>query len=79
MFPIALGFYPIWFAQSSTPLSINKKFQCCVVYLFLLCNWESKEVLLLGGMPTASKKIADGPINVDPFKTLRKVVSAPMI
>jgi hypothetical protein len=24
MSPIALGFYPIWFAQSSTPLYINK-------------------------------------------------------
>jgi len=25
MFPIAPGFYPIWFAQSSTPLYLNQK------------------------------------------------------
>jgi hypothetical protein len=33
----------------------------------------------IGGMPNVPKTIADGPINMAPFKKREKVVSAPMI
>jgi hypothetical protein len=62
-------FYPIWFAQSSTPMYINYKDGIRVgVQLFLSCNWGPKEVLLFGHAQNVAKKFADGPINTAPFE-----------
>jgi hypothetical protein len=41
-------------------------------YLFLFCYLGSKEVLLLGEECPMFKKSGDGPINVLPFKFLKK-------
>jgi hypothetical protein len=35
MFPVAPGFYPLWFAQSSTPMYRNEKGEI-QVYTFLI-------------------------------------------
>jgi hypothetical protein len=48
MFPIALGFYAIWFAQSLALLYINKIGKSRGGHLFIFCNLGSKEMLLLG-------------------------------
>jgi hypothetical protein len=50
-------------------------------YLFLFCYLGSKEVLLLGKECPMFIKSGDGPINVPPFKFLKKKeksVGAPM-
>jgi hypothetical protein len=60
MFPIALKFYPIQFAQSSTPLYVNYIQGCTFVSISQL---GSKEVLPLGGAQ-CSKKIADRSMNM---------------
>jgi hypothetical protein len=65
MFPIAPGFYPIWFAPSSTPMYIHWKGE----------PWGSifVSILQLGtqrgaSMPNVLKKDADGLINMVPLK-----------
>ncbi len=57
MFPIAPGFYPIWFAQSSTPLCITKKGQgqgCTFVSIFQLGVQRGASI---GGMANNPKKL----------------------
>jgi hypothetical protein len=55
MFPIAPGFYPLWFAQSSTPLYINYKGEiqgCTFVFILRLGVQRGGSI---GGMPNVSK------------------------
>jgi hypothetical protein len=60
MFPIAPGFYPMWFAQSSTPIYINYKGEiqgCTFVFILQL---GVKRGASIGGMPNVSKKVLVG-------------------
>jgi hypothetical protein len=55
MFPIAPGFYPVWDAQSSTPLYINYKVEiqgCTFVFILQLGVQRGASI---GGMPNVSK------------------------
>ncbi len=56
MFPIAPGFYPIWFAQSSTPLYIiyKGKTQGCTFDSILQLGVQRGASI--GGMPNVSQK-----------------------
>ncbi len=60
MFLITLSFYPIWFAQSSTPMYINQKVKSKGAQLFIFCKWGSKEVLLYGACPMFQKNLLMG-------------------
>jgi hypothetical protein len=52
MFPIAPGFYHIWFApKCNSPCIWSKMVKSRGAHLFIVCNWGSKEVLLLGTCP----------------------------
>jgi len=62
MLPIAPRFYPIWFAQSSTPLYIT--YNPGVHICFYFARGGSKKVLPLGGVLKVPKQIADGPMNM---------------
>ncbi len=80
VFPKAIQFYPIWFAQSSTLMSINwKGFSYKGIHLFLVCNLGSKEMLPLG-KAQCSKIFIDGPMSMALLKNLqkKKVMSTPM-
>jgi len=71
MFPIAPGFYPLWFAQSSTPLYINYKGEiqgCTFVFILRLGVQRGASI---GGMPNVSKKLAYWPTNMAPFKKIK--------
>jgi hypothetical protein len=60
MFPIAPGFYPIWFAESSTPLCINQKGEgqgCTFVSILQLGVQRGASI---GGMPNIPKKLLMG-------------------
>ncbi len=64
MFPIAPWFYPILFAQSSTPMYINWKGGLWGNTFVSILQLGSKEVFPSKGiMPECSKKIDDGPMN----------------
>ncbi len=64
MFPIAPWFYPILFAQSSTPMYINWKGGLWGNTFVSILQLGSQEVLPSKGiMPQCSKKIDDGPMN----------------
>jgi hypothetical protein len=55
MFPIAPGFYPIWFVQSSTLLDMNYKAEiqgCTFVFILQL---GVQRGAFFGGMPNVSK------------------------
>jgi hypothetical protein len=40
------------------------KLERWAIHLFLFCNWGSKEVLPVDGLPNGPKKIDDGRINM---------------
>jgi hypothetical protein len=58
MFPIAPAFYPIWFAQSSTSLSINYNPE--LIFVSVL----QPKVHLPGGIPNLPRKLLMGKINM---------------
>ncbi len=66
MFPIAPAFYPIWFAQSSTSLSINYNPERTFASILQL------EVYLLVGMPNVPIKLLMGKINMASFQRKKK-------
>jgi hypothetical protein len=71
MFPIALGFYHIWFAQSSTPMYITERMKTMGTHFFLFCDW-GPNMCFHWGHAQCSKKIADGPINMAHFLKKKK-------
>jgi hypothetical protein len=75
MFPIAPGFYIIWFVQISTPMYVNWKGEINGVHLFLFRNWGPKRCFHWGH---CSKFFANEPINMAPLKKSKKLW-APMI
>jgi hypothetical protein len=58
-----LGYIPYGLPKVQLPCIETKQVASGDAHLFLFWNWGTKEVLLLGGMPKSSKRIADGPIN----------------
>ncbi len=63
--PNSTGFYPIWFAQSSTPLSISKKGILYGSTFVSILQLGVQRGAFIGGMPNVPKKIGS-------FKTTRK-------
>jgi hypothetical protein len=51
MLPIIPEFYPIWFAQSLTPLYKPKKVKFRDAYLSLFANWGLQRGDLFGACP----------------------------
>jgi hypothetical protein len=60
VFPIAPGFYPIWFAQSSTPLYVNKKDEFIVYICFYFATGGPKRCFNWGACPIFPKKLLMG-------------------
>ncbi len=61
MFPIAPWvIYPYGLPKVQLPCIETKQVASGDAHLFLFCNWGSKEVLLLGGMPKVPKELLMG-------------------
>jgi hypothetical protein len=69
MFPITHEFYPIWLAQSLTPLYKTKKVKSKDAYLSLFCNWGLQKGVSFGAC-SMFQKHCYGPINMAPLKKI---------